>query len=354
MGHDITIRRDGKAEAAFAMTPAWHELGTVFDHPMSSQEALEEAGLAWDVLQEKAWRRHVRKTEEGERLVTYSAVPNVLLNIREDTGEMLGNVSEKYTVVQNVEAFQFLDGLIEGHEMEYESAFSLSGGKKVVMLARLPKVDEIVAGDETLRYLLLSLHHDGSGAINFGPTSVRVVCANTYALALGRSPEIRNVSEEWGGKLSIRHTGDTKAKLETAGQLIVQANQQFDLHAEQSQLLARAQLTEKLWQEYLDVVCPIPDQRDAMWSERREARIREQREKIEEAFHHQRQHVGGAGGTLWAAYNAFSEHIDHMPRRGRDDRARAETRFRVTLLNTGMEMKRHAFETALRFAGVSA
>jgi hypothetical protein len=33
MAHDITIRDNGIAEAAFALTPAWHNLGTVLDQP---------------------------------------------------------------------------------------------------------------------------------------------------------------------------------------------------------------------------------------------------------------------------------------------------------------------------------
>jgi hypothetical protein len=40
MAHEITVRADGTAEAAFAMTPAWHGLGVVLDHPMLSKEAL--------------------------------------------------------------------------------------------------------------------------------------------------------------------------------------------------------------------------------------------------------------------------------------------------------------------------
>jgi len=44
MAHEITVREDGFAEAAFAMEPAWHGLGTVFGHAMNSAEALSAAG----------------------------------------------------------------------------------------------------------------------------------------------------------------------------------------------------------------------------------------------------------------------------------------------------------------------
>ncbi|MBN2024978.1 MAG: DUF932 domain-containing protein [Pirellulales bacterium] len=356
MSHEITVHADGRAEAAFALTPAWHGLGAVLDHPMSSREALEAAGLGWEVVQRPmaVGVPEPIKTPEGpvER-VRYHDIPGMFANVRSDNGFVLGTVSEWYKIVQNTEAFAFLDGLIESHEMQYESAFSLSGGRKVVLLGRLPKVDEIAPGDETLRYVLLSLHHDGSGAIRFGPTSVRVVCANTYAMALGEGNLADVTTDQFSRDAAIRHMGDVGKKLEVAKRALVAANQTFDAHAEAGRALAKHRMTGAEWDAFLDIMCPTLDRRDPDWTDSRAKRLDETRAAIKAAYHNERQTLPGIEGTAWAAFNAVTEHIDHLPRRGATPERKAEARFNVCLYGAGRDMKKRAFETACRFAGLA-
>jgi phage/plasmid-like protein (TIGR03299 family) len=350
MAHDITIRDNGIAEAAFALTPAWHNLGTVLDHPMSSLEALQSAHLDWDVLQRPVGVvvPQTIETPEGEvTKETFTAIPDMVANVRSDSGKVLGIVSRWYKTIQNREAFAFLDKLIENKEMTYESAFSLSGGKKVVLLGRLPETDQIAHGDETLRYILLSLCHDGTGAIKFGPTAVRVVCANTYGLALSKGT-IQDVEG-----LSIGHMGDIEGKLQKARDILVLANQSFTEHAEQSRLLAQKRLTAAEWEAYLNIMCPIPDVHDPDYTEKRAERIAETRDAIRAAYHNERQSLPGIEHTAWAAFNAVTEHIDHLPRRGSTQVQKSEARFNVTMYGPGRDMKKRAFEAACRFAGVT-
>ena len=69
----------------------------------------------------------------------------------------------------------------------YETAGSLHGGKRVWMMASIPK--EYRAGPDDLikPYVLLTNTHDGSQALRMIPTTVRVVCQNTLNLALRES-----------------------------------------------------------------------------------------------------------------------------------------------------------------------
>lgn len=336
MSHGITIREDGFAEAAYSLEPAWHGLGTVFDHAMSSREALEGAGLDWGVEQESVYQL----TSDGVSRV-YAELPKFKLNFRADTDAVLGMVTDQYKVVQNVEAFEFLDELVENHEMLYESAFSLYGGRRVCVLARMPGVREVVEGDPLLPYVLLSLSHDGTGAIKFGPTAVRVVCANTYTFSLSEG----NVKD-----LSIRHTGNIKGKLRQARNILGIASEQFNQYAEVGKTLAQRQLSNEEWREYLDIMCPELDPRDPDYTGQRENALAKTRLSIKSCFRNDRQAT--APGTAWAAYNAVAEHMDHLPRRGATQRSRSEARFNVTMFGAGRDIKRRAFETACRFADV--
>lgn len=351
MSHDITVRADGRAEAVFALTPAWHGLGKVFDHAMSSAECLTDGGLAWRVAQRQVALKAPMLLGDVE-VEVYQDVPGALANVREDTGLFLGFVSKQYKVVQNVEAFAFLDSLIENHEMQYESAFSLSGGKRVVLLGRLPEVDQIAKGDETLRYVLLGLHHDGTGAIRFGPTAVRVVCANTYALALDQGT-IGNLDEDFSREAAIRHTGDVSAKLAAARNLLRKANDAFAQQAELSRELAKHRMTPVEWDQFLDLMCPVIDPRDPDWTEQRARKIDETRAAIRLEYINERNMMSGIEFSAWSAFNAVTEHIDHLPRRGATRQAKAEARFNVALYGPGRDMKKRAFEAACRFAGLS-
>ena len=183
MSAEITIRDDGTAEAAYALTPAWHGLGEVVPAAMKSGQAQRLAQLDWTVGLAPVFLRF----EDDDGTVRYEELPRRFATVREDrpgVAGYLGLVTDQYVIVQNREAFAFLDSIFDDHTMLYESAFSLRGGRIVVLVARMPKADTIVDGDGGHRYIMFSTHHDGTGAVNFGPTHVRPVCANTWKIAL--------------------------------------------------------------------------------------------------------------------------------------------------------------------------
>ena len=342
MSHEITIRADGFAEAAFAMEPAWHGLGAVLDHAPTSKEAVAAAGLDWRVIQEAVYRK--RPVSELTPLTSeYAEVAGHLLNIREDSGLVLGMVGETYRVVQNAEAFEFLDALVEGHEMLYESAFSLYGGRRVVLLARMPGVQTVGKEDHILPYILMSTSHDGAGSIKFGPVATRTVCANTYAVAL---------DEGTTRELAVSHTGDIKAKLGRARAILALASEQFARYAELGRQLAERRLTTDEWGEYLDIMCPRLDPRDPDYTPRRAEALNMTRMQVTSRWVNERQNLEGIEHSAWAAYNAVAEHVDHLPRRGASRRAKSEARFNVTLYGTGRDIKERALRTACKFTGV--
>ena len=97
-------------------------------------------------------------------------------NLREDTGEVLGIVSDDYEVVDNRDAFRFLDALICS-DLHFETAGSLWGGRRVWCLARLHEFVEL-GGDQSATYIYAANSHDGSMAVTAAATPIRVICAN--------------------------------------------------------------------------------------------------------------------------------------------------------------------------------
>lgn len=347
MTHEITIRRDGTAEAAFACTPPWHGLGVVLDHPMTSAEALRAAQLDWAVDKFPVY------VESNGR---YVEIEDKKAIKRLDNDEVLGIVSKDYRVVNNTEAFQFLDSLVENEEMTYEAAFSLRGGRTVVLLARMPQVDYITDNDVCHRYILFSTTHDGTGAIRLGPTSVRVVCANTYSLAIS-SGEIREVDtrdfDSLRREFRITHKGNVDDKLRSVRRLLEFTNRKFDDYVDIARQLVNHKWTSEQFEQFLDVMCPPLNPMDPDYTERRAKAIEETRKDITNLYYHhpwQNDDVS-VKQTAWAAFNSVVQHIDYLPRRGATFEQKAEARFNVALYGTGRDMKKRALVAALRVSG---
>ena len=95
----------------------WHGLGRIIMDAPASREALELAGLDWQV--------DSRNIYSG----TGAMIPGYRANVRSTDDAVLGVVSDRYRIVQNEDAFQFTDDLL-GEGVTYETAGSLQGGKK--------------------------------------------------------------------------------------------------------------------------------------------------------------------------------------------------------------------------------
>ncbi|HVT87735.1 MAG TPA: DUF932 domain-containing protein [Tepidisphaeraceae bacterium] len=132
MAHEID-QTTGKAAVFVTGEPAWHRLGTVIEQATTSAQAIGLAGLDWNVAQ---WPV---RAFGPDNLGAGADIPDVVANVRTDTKAVLGVVGRRYRVFQNREAFDFMDALVGDKLAMYETAGSLHGGKRVWMMARIPK-----------------------------------------------------------------------------------------------------------------------------------------------------------------------------------------------------------------------
>ena len=210
----------------------WHGLGTIVKEAPTSEDALRLAGLDWDVVQSPIYTNHGKV--EG-----YKA------NIRNTDRQVLGVVSDRYRIVQNTEAFSFTDELL-GQGVRYETAGSLMGGRKVWLLARLPR-EFIIAGERISPYLVFSNTHDGSGAVRVAVTPIRVCCNNTLNLALSTAAR----------SFSMVHTGDVKEKVSEAKQTLFMADNYMENLGREFERLRKQKISDQQVREYIDQLLPI-------------------------------------------------------------------------------------------------
>jgi phage/plasmid-like protein (TIGR03299 family) len=275
----------------------WHGLGAVLDRPPATiADAIELSGLGWQVKREPiAVDRGDAATADDWWEPRCEEIPGYYANVRQDTRQVLGIVGERYRIVQNHEAFEFVDQLL-GSSLHFETAGSLGGGRQVWVLATLPGHIE-VGGDPVRSYILLMNSHDGSTAVIAASTPVRVVCQNTLNWGLARARQ----------RYSIRHTEKIREHVHQARSVLELSIDYYKQFKQTGDQLAGQRFTETQLRRVLDELYPSGTGDAA--SDRVRASREQTKQRIADLFAH-RDTQGNAPGSKWAAVNAIIEHAD--------------------------------------------
>lgn len=312
--HNLNVTNE---KVAFASTqPAWHNLGTIVDKPMTAEEAIQLGGIGYEIEKVPLY------TKEGTLVSTHSATRRV------DTEKILGVVGSRYHVVQNKDAFAFFDGLLGDGHAKIETVGALGDGERIFVTAKMPYEITVGKDDLTNMYVLLTSSHDGSGAIVAGITPIRVVCQNTLNLAMSR--EITN-------KVSIRHTCTAERRLFQAGKVLEQAMKYQTSMEEAYNFLYRTKVSDSAAKSLIAQI--VQGQKSDS------TKMTNILEKIETCYH------VGAGqkeiaGTAWGVFNGITNYLSHEKKYQND-----ESKFNSLLLGGESEkLIKQSFDTLMTFA----
>ena len=259
----------------------WNQLGIDVTAATNVNEALNIAGLDWNVINNPIYDAH------GNVIEGYVA------NTRSNDGEVLGIVGKRYQIVQNTEAFDFTNSLVD-EGVTFEKAGVFHHGKAVWLLAKLPQTK--ILDDAFDPYVVFINSHDGTGSIKVAMTPIRIACSNALNVAL------KKASRSW----STRHMGNINQKLMEARHTLGLANDymlELDTEAEK---LATINFTTTQFEEVFDKVLPIDQNKD---SERKIRNIVDIKEGMFKAL--EAEDLRNFRGTAWGAINAVTDYIDH-------------------------------------------
>ena len=212
----------------------WDGVGMNVHGAFSSKEVMQRACLDWSVSSRKLY------------LSDGSPVPGVKANVRSTDNKVLGIVGPDYKIVQNAEAFSFMDQVL-GEGVTYETAGALKGGRRVWVLAHIPGEYKFVE-DKADPYILFSTTHNGSGAIKVCLTPIRVVCMNTLNLA------IKTATRSW----SIVHKGLMDQKIANAKNTLIASKEYMGALCDEMVNLNEIKLTDTQVYDYVKKLIPMP------------------------------------------------------------------------------------------------
>ena len=192
--------KENDSEILAAKTPKAHienGCGYVFEEKAESvAAAMKAARLDWNVISKPLYYDNPVTNEKD-------IVSGRFANVREDTGKVLGVVSDRYGIVSNAMGFEVVDLMMhagEAHnQISIETAGCLRGGAEVFISAKFPNKYRINTHDDDGGiddYILFRNTHDGSGTVMVLFTPIKVICQNTLSAAMKKAKN----------KVSFRHT----------------------------------------------------------------------------------------------------------------------------------------------------
>jgi phage/plasmid-like protein (TIGR03299 family) len=301
----------------------WHGLGEVIQDAPSVESGIKLAGLDWAVETQPLF------VADG-REVTHRAV------VRTSDESILGVVGPKWKPLQNADAFAWFQPFLDAGTAKLTTAGSLCAGRRVWVLAEIGNPLTVVKGDEVRRFVLLSNSHDGTQSVRVGFTPIRVVCANTLAMAESKGA---------GSKLlRLRHTKGLKDVMAHVRDVMALANSEFEATANQYKRLATSKVVKRDdLRDYVKRVLLLTD--DPKKPGELSKKSADTFAAVLEAFDSGKgTDIKKVRGTWWNAYNAVTEFLSYS--RGKT----ADGRLDSLWFGEGFKINEDALDVALEMA----
>lgn len=264
----------------------WHGLGQAVSKAMTWQEAMKLANMDWTVS------KHQLSSP-----LTGLSIP-VWGIFRDDNKEFLGEVGGVYTPIQNIEAFSFVDALLEAEDQaHFDTAGVLGKGEKIFVSATIPYslAPDRAPEDITNAFLMFTTSHDGSESAVAKLTTVRVVCNNTLNRAL---------CSKGMGTLKVKHSASSQSKLDQAKKLLTGAKQSVSTLKEKFDILSNRKINKKASNEIMEGIFG-KDWKDS-------SKKRNQIEKIAALFDNNDNNAfPQIKGSAYNMLNAVTNWVDH-------------------------------------------
>ena len=358
----------------------WHGQGEVAEEGLTAVQMMAPAEIMWKVMLQKMY---INSGTHGKPL----EVPGYRALVRETDKQIYTVVGSRYRPIQNLDGAEMADDIAAALDGAYcNTAGSLLGGKLVWFQIKLPG-EFTVPGDTSPveKYVLVSVPHDGMSAMMAMFTDVRVVCNNTYNMALRGATNL----------VKIRHTASAKERMELAAEAMREAlgyHEEFESLAtalattkftdvQMDNLAAtlipdtgakagtkKAEVTKtdagySAWtpqdgsvvSQILDGYATLPGEQGRAAEEDVEvsATVQKKRDTMVSLFTTGKGITSGIRGTAWAAANAVTEYVDHHIPVKAKKAVKNDKRTYNAIFGNGAKIKQQGLETILKLVDLN-
>lgn len=239
-------------------------------------------------------------------------VPNKVAKVRDDNWNVIGVTGTNYQTFQNSSLKKFVEPLVSEGLLEITNIGYLGVGGKVFIQATMSE-SFTVAGENHKGSITLLNSHDGTAALAAGVTDTRVICGNTFALAMGDM------------STRLRHGKNLNDEASRITEVIDFVNKGMSDYTTAAEKLASCRVTEMKMSEIIEETFNKPKESIRAYN------------KIVNLVRNGR---GNDGSTLYDVVNGITEYHTHFA--GKDDKRFASANFgRNSILN------RRAYNVAL-------
>lgn len=278
---------------------AWFEgMGINVENATSMESALKISGLDF-VVEKKPVYFNINAdkiTEEGKKMPPkFIKADNMEMTVRTDNNIGLGVVTPKFEILQNRDAFDFLDSLVVGGaKFETAGLFKKNGAASYVTMSTEPIK---ILGDDFNPYMMIVNGHDGGTSVRVCITPVRAVCRNTAILALKRATST----------VSIHHSKQMYNKLEVAKEVLLANSKYMEALKEEAEKLAVTPFSAENFEAMAKKLFPVNQEDSEIIQIRNLAMI----ERLLKAY--QEDDLQNFNNTAWKAVQAVSDFESHKP-----------------------------------------
>lgn len=333
MAHNLNFNEQTGKHSFFSVNEkAWHGLGQIVKDYPTSKEALQFAGLDYQVVK----MPNIHRIADGTETISDTS----FFTYRTDNGAVLGNkLGADYKIVQNVDAFTFFDSIVRGDGIMFETAGALGKGEKIFITAKLPDYIKVGADDLIEKYIFLTTSHDGSGSITAAFTPVRIVCQNTLSMALNKCNNV----------VKIRHTESAGERLKMAHKIMGISNKLSDELNGIFNAWAKVRITDKqVMQLIQQAMAPSKEVLDNVQKGAADELSTMFTNVCNNAFAYSMQsptqQTDTTKGTLFGAYNAVTGYFQNVK-----EFKTGEEKLNSILFGTGLQRSQTAFKLCEQF-----
>lgn len=271
-------------------TVSWADMGTDVSSAVDLEDALDLAGLDFTVV-----KKDTAFFPDGENPDLTFSMPEFKATVREEDSRLYGVVTDQYEVVQNIEAFDFVNFI---PDFSFDRAGETHRGISY-LTGHLPKVS--ILDEPYFPELIFRNSFNRTCGVQVIFVPVRGFCMNQFNLKM---------MNHGGNAMSMPHRMSIRDKMESAKNVVATLADYLDGLDQLARQTVMIPLTKEQESRAVALLLPFPEEA----TDRQKDNVQKNRDLLLSIYNNNDDN-GNFRGTVWGMINAYTDFVTHRPLR---------------------------------------